>query len=173
MISSVTSSSYTPPPPPRGLNDEQGTVVSDTLSQFDPQNLSTEDAQSIVAAFQDAGIKPGKALASAMEEAGFDAKQVGELAGVEKPKGPPPRPLSEEQNSVIESVLSDFDAGDITEGDARTIVTAFQDAGIRPGKELAEAMASFGFDAMEIGNLAGNGNRNDSSAVGNYVNTSA
>ncbi|KZN66886.1 hypothetical protein N478_18845 [Pseudoalteromonas luteoviolacea S4060-1] len=75
--------------PQNQLSLEQTDTIKATLEQFDSQNLSEEDAKSIVETFKEAGIKPGKALAEQMSELGFDAKAVGELAGVEPPPKPP------------------------------------------------------------------------------------
>ncbi|MBU3015578.1 hypothetical protein KO488_12485 [Poseidonibacter lekithochrous] len=66
-------------------------TISSVLAEYDADNLTQSDAQAIVAAFQDAGIEPSEELASAMEEAGFDAREVGTLAGVEQ-GGTPPSP---------------------------------------------------------------------------------
>lgn len=67
-------------------------TISSVLAEYDADNLTQSDAQAIVAAFQDAGIEPSEELASAMEEAGFDAREVGTLAGVEQGGTPPPPP---------------------------------------------------------------------------------
>jgi urease gamma subunit len=80
------------------------------LSQYDSENLSEADAQAIVEAFQAEGIQPGRALAEAMNAEGFDAREVGQLAGVEGPRGgggmpPPPPPPSDEEVSSISSLL--------------------------------------------------------------------
>lgn len=64
------------------LSYEQQQVIDDTLSNYDSSNLSQSDALAIIAAFQDANIKPSKQLADAMSSLGFDAKEVGTLAGV-------------------------------------------------------------------------------------------
>jgi Ca2+-binding EF-hand superfamily protein len=63
-------------------SSSQAETISSILSEYDADNLSESDAKSIVAAFQEAGIEPSEELVSAMEEAGFDAKEVGTLAGV-------------------------------------------------------------------------------------------
>lgn len=75
----------------QSITSSQEDTISSILSNYDADNLSESDAQSIVAAFKDAGIEPSDELVSAMEEAGFDAQEVGTLAGVAGgPSGPPP-----------------------------------------------------------------------------------
>ena len=64
------------------LSSTQLETIASVLENYDADNLSESDAQAIVAAFRDAGIEPGSDLETAMEEAGFDAKEVGTLAGV-------------------------------------------------------------------------------------------
>jgi hypothetical protein len=95
------------------LTDSQLEIISSTLEQYDSSNLSSEDASNIVEAFQDAGIQPSEALASAMESSGFDAKVVGDTAGISRPQGgggmPPPPPSQEEVSEVsdlLDTLLS-------------------------------------------------------------------
>lgn len=78
----------------QSLSSSQDELISSVLENYDASNLSESDAEAIVAAFQDAGIEPSEELASAMEEAGFDAQEVGTLAGVGAAQGgtPPPPP---------------------------------------------------------------------------------
>ena len=68
MINSINSSAAMPPPPRKeqSLTSDQQSVISDTLSEFDVDNLSETDALSIVAAFSEAGIQPGLALEKAV-----------------------------------------------------------------------------------------------------------
>ncbi len=96
------------------LTSSQLETITSTLEQFDGSNLSSDDASSIVEAFKEAGIQPSEELASAMEAEGFDAKEVGEMAGVSGPQGgggmpPPPPPTGEEESSVsslLDTLLS-------------------------------------------------------------------
>lgn len=92
MISNISSGMQQQPMArtEQTLSQEQQSKISETLSQFDPDNLSESDAQSIIESFSSAGIQPGKALESSLAELGFDAKSIGELAGVEKGNRPPP-----------------------------------------------------------------------------------
>jgi Ca2+-binding EF-hand superfamily protein len=68
-------------------SSSQSETISSILLEYDSSNLSQNDAKSIVSAFQEAGIEPSEELVSAMAEAGFDAKEVGTLAGVAGPQG--------------------------------------------------------------------------------------
>ncbi len=103
------------------LSTEQQAFISDLLSGYDSESLSASDAQEIVKALQEAGIEPSKAMESTMAASGFDAKEIGDLAGVGKegggrPMGPPP-PKKEEMSSVsdlLESLLSSDEEDDST-----------------------------------------------------------
>jgi len=111
MIGSITS---TQPMIPMGntqsstysLSDSQLETIQSTLSKYDSNSLTSEDAQEIVQVFQDAGIRPSGALASAMKNEGFDAKEVGDLAGVSNSNNgqmpPPPSAMqrADEENSI-------------------------------------------------------------------------
>ncbi|MBA6339976.1 hypothetical protein H4J59_03030 [Colwellia sp. MB02u-10] len=129
MINSINSNMSIPAQPrtDKNLTEDQQLLISETLSELDAESLNEEDAQSIIAAFSEAGVQPGAALEKAMSDFGFDAKTVGELANVAD-KGsmppPPPKQSTEEISSIVdyltelldeklatssESVLSDED----------------------------------------------------------------
>jgi hypothetical protein len=63
----------------RPLTSEQKTQVQDILSQYDPSNLTTEDAKAIFKSFKEAGIK-GPGLKDAIQEAGFDPEKIRGMA---------------------------------------------------------------------------------------------
>jgi len=65
--------------------------------------------------------------------------------------------LSYDQQQIIDDTLSNYDSSSLTTSDAQEIVSAFQEAGINPSKELEDAMSSLGFDAQVVGELAGLG----------------
>lgn len=99
------------------LTTDQKAFITDLLSQYDSESLSANDAQEIVKALQEEGIEPSQAMESTMAASGFDAKDIGDLAGVGqgggagRPMGPPP-PKQEEMSSVsdlLESLLSSDD----------------------------------------------------------------
>ncbi len=63
--------------------------------------------------------------------------------------------LSDDQKDLISSVLEEYDSSSLSAEDASAIVTAFQDAGIQPSRDLANTMSESGFSAREVGELAG------------------
>ena len=86
-------------------------TISSILEDYDADNLTQSDAQEIIAALKDAGIEPGEELESAMEEAGFDAHEIGTLGGA---GGPPPPPGGGGQASSSESE-EEYDSMDTNE----------------------------------------------------------
>lgn len=97
------------------ISSSQEETISSVLENYDASNLSKSDAQSIVAAFKEAGIEPSSELESAMADAGFDAKEVGTLAGVSSAQGgtpPPPPPGGGSSSSDSEE---EFDVLDTNE----------------------------------------------------------
>jgi hypothetical protein len=108
MINSINSGASMPPPPrtEQNLTGDLQSVISDTLSEYDVDNLTEADALSIVKAFSEAGIQPGLALEKAVADAGFDAKTIGELANVSeegnRPPPPPPKQSTDEISSMVE-----------------------------------------------------------------------
>lgn len=63
--------------------------------------------------------------------------------------------LTNTQQQLVSKTLSRYDANNLSETDAKAIVSAFSEAEIQPGKALAEAMAAQGFDAAVVGQAAG------------------
>ena len=110
MISSINvGSSITMPSSSRSekaLTEDQLTLISDTLSELDTDNLTTADALSILETFSDAGIEPGKDMESTMSELGFDAQEIGDLANVEGDRPPPPPPPPSQSSDEISSMAS-------------------------------------------------------------------
>jgi hypothetical protein len=101
------------------LSSDKQAFIEDLLSQYDSSTLSSSDAKEIVQALQGAGIEPSKAMESAMSASGFDAKEIGNLAGVGKsgggrPMGPPPPPPEEESSSISELLKSLLETEDDT-----------------------------------------------------------
>lgn len=112
MVGSISSSSMIMPQMTQSssssskLISSQLDTISSVLEDYDASNLTASDAQSIVKSFEKAGIQPSSELASVMEELGFNAQEVGALAGGGKQDGmPPPPPPSDEEVSSISSLL--------------------------------------------------------------------
>lgn len=136
MISNISSSTNFEPmqrPKAQSLSSEQTQLVNDTLSGFDPEKLTAEDAQTIVATFKDAGIQPGKEMESLMAEAGFDAALVGEMGRPEggRPPGPAPQGSFEQVNtdevvSYLDELLANY-SDQLNDDDKESILASVQE----------------------------------------------
>lgn len=138
MINSVGSSGMSMPTGYRpqnlpALSNDQQTLISETLSQYDADSLSEADAQSIVTTFQEAGIQPGKGLEEAMSVAGFDARSIGEKAGPQgpRPSGPPPQDggftVSEDTLEELYTLLDQYYAEDTSTADKTGLQSSIQE----------------------------------------------
>ncbi len=121
-----------PPKQDKPLTEQQSQLVSDTLSEYSPDTLSQDDAINIVQAFSEAGITPGKALEEAMGENKFDAKAVGELAGVKGDKaGPPPPPpqtsITSEMLDFLSEQLDKYENKELSTDNKESIMAAMQE----------------------------------------------
>lgn len=158
MISSINSGMTMPPPPPKGgseqnLTEVQQNLISETLSEYDVDNLTEADALSITEAFAEAGIQPGMALEKAVAELGFDAKSLGDLANVSKegsrPPPPPPKQSSEEITSMVdylaelmEEKLAENDGIGLSDNDKQSILTQiFEKFDIEEGQSIINTSA--------------------------------
>jgi len=97
------------------LSTSQLDTISSVLENYDASNLSQSDALEIVAAFKEAGIQPSSELKSAMEEAGFDAHEVGSLAGVAGQGQAGGGPSGGGQSGGSSSSEEDYDSMDTNE----------------------------------------------------------
>lgn len=107
------------------LSLEQQTLIEETLKNYDSSSLSETDAKEIVETFSEAGIEPSKEFESALSSLGFDAKDIGDLAGVgeegggpsggARPAGGPPPPPPKEEVSTISDLLESLLEEDDTE----------------------------------------------------------
>ena len=114
MISSISSSSTIMADLTKSTSSTSATsslttaqleTISSVLENYDSSNLSASDAASIIASFEEAGIEASSDLQSAMEDLGFDAKEVGDLGGAGAKGGMPPPPPSDEEVNSISSLL--------------------------------------------------------------------
>ena len=86
------------------------------------------------------------------------------------PKAPP---LTDEQKTQLEQILSKYNPENITKADAQQMFTAFEDAGIG-GPELKKAIEKAGFDANQVWELAhGDKPRPQEMNQGGSINTTA
>jgi hypothetical protein len=157
MINNVNSGMSMPPPPPRSeqsLTEEQQTFISDTLSEFNADELSEEDALSIIDMFSEANIQPGVALEKAMSSAGFDAKSIGDIAGAAEsssrpPPPPPPKQSTDEISSMVdylaellEETLSAKESESLSDEDKQAILSqVFEKFDLEPGDSIINTSA--------------------------------
>ena len=111
ILSSASSSSSSSK---NSLSYDQQQSLDDILSNYDSSTLTQDDALSIIASLQEAGINPSTKLDDAMASLGFDSAEIGELSGLESstdtdaiavsgqiggtPPPPPPPSSSEEDD---------------------------------------------------------------------------
>jgi hypothetical protein len=136
MINGISSGISMPMPQrsEQSLTADQQTLISETLSEFDVDNLTQEDAASIIEIFSQAGIEPSEALETAISTSGFDAKTIGELAnasegGNRPPPPPPPQQSTDEITSMVdyltelmEEKLATSNSSSLSEEDKQTIL---------------------------------------------------
>tara|TARA_R110001592_G_scaffold188128_2_gene433121 strand:+ start:83 stop:550 length:468 start_codon:yes stop_codon:yes gene_type:complete len=155
MVTSINSGMSMPPPPPRteqSLTEDQQDFISETLSQFDADNITQETAASIVEAFAQAGIQPSAALEKSLTEFGFDAKSIGDSAKVSgdgnRPP-PPPKQSAEEITSMVdylaelmEETLAASNSNELSDEDKQSILAkVFEKFDIEDGESIINTTA--------------------------------
>lgn len=154
MINSVNSSMPMQPMArtDNNLTEDQQLLISETLSQFDPENLTETDALTIIDAFSQAGIQPGGALEESMSELGFDAKTLGDLTNVDNKGGrppPPPQQNTEEISSMVDYLKELIDeklaaSGNsvLSDEDKQSILTqVYEKFDIEDGESIIDTIA--------------------------------
>jgi hypothetical protein len=63
--------------------------------------------------------------------------------------------LSETQKQGLSELLSNYDAANLSDEDAKSLTDGIKELGIQRGKELAQALGDAGFDARALAEQAG------------------
>jgi len=129
------------------LTTDQSNFVKETLAEFDANNLTAEDAQSIQAAFKEQGITPSKELADLMGELDFDAKSIGDAGRAEGQRPPPPPQNSlesvdtDEVVSYLDELLTEY-SSQLSDDDKESILASVQEKfGLSEGDSLLNITA--------------------------------
>jgi hypothetical protein len=121
------------------LTDDQKQTIADILSEYDPENITEEDAQEIFQKFKDAGITPARGMKEAIEAAGFDAEDLRAKGMPEGQQPPPPPPPDKTRGSgsvnlnalqSLQSILSEYDLSSISEDEQSELLTRLNQAGL-------------------------------------------
>jgi hypothetical protein len=132
MINPISSGSQIPPmrSSQPSMSTDQKEQVQEILSEFSADNLTSEDAASIIESFRDLGIAPSKELEQLMANKSFDAKKIGDMAGVSDSQRPPPPKNngsdSSEMVSFLEELLENYD-NQLSDDDKDSILAAVQE----------------------------------------------
>ena len=114
------------------LTDKQSQLVTDTLSKYDPNNLTEADAKEIASSFRDAGIRPSKALKEAISAEGFDAKTLAKKAQLQAPHPSGAAGIkesfniSENQLGELYNLLHQYHSDDSLDADRNSLLNSIQ-----------------------------------------------
>ncbi len=126
----------------QNLTEDQKSTISSVLSEYDADSLTEDDAISIISALKEAGIGPGKDLAEAISNEGFDAEAIGSLAAASQVNGmgghpPPPPPsgggragLNMDVLAELQSILEQYDLENLSSEDESELLTALDESGL-------------------------------------------
>ncbi|HEY9075849.1 MAG TPA: hypothetical protein VIO61_04860 [Anaerolineaceae bacterium] len=123
------------------LTDEDKQKIQDILAQYDPENVSAEDAKAIFKAFRDAGIRPGAGMKEAIEAAGFDAEAL-RAQGMPEPPPPPEgrggmhgsKGINFSALSSLKNILEQNDLTSLTTDQESELLNKLDEAGLlNPG----------------------------------------
>ena len=123
----------------QGLTDDQKNTITEILSQYDPDNVTEEDAQAIFQAFKDAGITPTRGMKEVIEAAGFDDDDL-RYKGMTDNQMPPPPPPSQSSGvnlsalQSLQEILNQYDLTNLSEEDQTSLTQKLMENGfLQPG----------------------------------------
>ena len=122
------------------LTDKQSQHIKETLSKYDPNNLTKADAKEIVSSFREAGIRPSKALKQAMSAEGLDAKILAKKGELQHPhpswtaEKKNSLNISENQLSELYKLLHQYHNDDSLDKDRNSLLNSIQ--GVLGGVEM-------------------------------------
>ncbi len=123
-------------PKMKELTEDQTSKIAEILSQYDPENVSDEDAKAIFATFKEAGINPAKGMKEAIEAAGFDADDLRARGMGDQGMMPPPPPQSSSAQGInlsalksLQEILSQYDLSNLSDNDQSDLTSKLQELG--------------------------------------------
>lgn len=122
-----------PPPPPSELTEEQKDKIDEILSEYDPENITEEQAKEIFEKFREAGIQPAAGMKEAIEEAGFDAEQlrewgmpdIGNLGYSSSSQG-----VNASALQSLQTILNQYDFSNLSSEKQESLYAQLQSAGL-------------------------------------------
>lgn len=112
------------------MSDEEKTQVKSLLEQYDTENMTEEDTQSLFEEIKSLGVKPGEDLKTMMEDAGVKPPKPPQGGG-KPPQGGSSKEVSTKDNmpSYLSEFVSKAQSGDISDDDLNTILNTLQQNG--------------------------------------------
>ncbi len=156
-ISNVTQ--QPPPPPPRGggskeLSSDQEALLEEVLAEYDLENLSASDLESLAADIEETGIDVGRGLGDALRDAGVSSEDLSQLKEISESNSAsssaPPSPeagqggfsINEELLSALTSLSESLSSNEEVDNDA---ISALQELleknGIPPKGSIVDGVA--------------------------------
>ena len=137
MLDSISgfASAVSRPTFAQAFTGTQRTAVQSILSEYDAENLSSEDAEAINAAFHAEGIRPSAGIKSTIEAEGFDISDLRPSGGPQGGGGRPPPPPPADVDDVISTlldVLEEYEGQALDAQDFANVQDKLQEAGYSP-----------------------------------------
>lgn len=125
--------SMMPPPPPRELSDEQKSEIEEILAEYDPANITQENAKEIFEKFREAGISPAKGMKEAIEEAGYNAEELRELGMpdfLQRLYSSGSQEVDASALQTLQTILNQYDFANLSTEKQESLYTQLQSAGL-------------------------------------------
>ena len=143
----------------KSLSDTQKQGLEEVLANYDPKNLSDDDAKSLVAQIKDVGLQPGRGLSEALGSVGIDARGLAQQAGLGDQGGPgggkggpggvggpgggpgakgPDSAAVQTLQSVVEQLKASMSDGDSEEDFAALLLQKLEEAGLDTSEPILD-----------------------------------
>lgn len=128
------------------ISSAQSESLKNILSNFDANNISETDARNIVDKVKEVSVKPGQPLVLIFANEGFDAKSIGQKAGAEGQRPPPPGggkggpkgEINTEALSALTQLLEAKDGEEVTETEWNDFYTGLENQGVDTSKPFID-----------------------------------
>ncbi|HEX2979354.1 MAG TPA: hypothetical protein VHO48_03715 [Anaerolineaceae bacterium] len=122
-------------PAPKELTEEEQTELEKILEEYDSEDLTTEDAEEMFKAFEEAGLR-GPGLREGIQKAGFDADEVWSLAHKGQ-KAPQAAGKAENTNRVdlnalqsLQDILNQYDLANLSSDQEQSLIEQLNQSGL-------------------------------------------
>ncbi|MGZ9221079.1 MAG: hypothetical protein ACXW4Q_03145, partial [Anaerolineales bacterium] len=121
---------------PQALTEDQKSQVQTILSNYDPEDLTTDDVKSILQQFREADIRPASDLAETIKSAGFNANSILKMPRSDHleqhfwASQTTSQSLNKSALQSLQNILNQYDLANLSDDQEQGLYKQLQESGI-------------------------------------------